>query len=224
MHLPVFCPQISDSKDYFWQCYEKLQRVARKLRVLIEWPLPAGSFRGWAWSGQGHDKATSSSKWLDPVTTEPVPSYEPVFFPWFLFQLKQSQVPGTCGTGVVAHEDCSSVLLKLCAVPGKQARSCDRRLDARPTGSARQAQCSETQRRGTGNPSQASAQRSALPNESDWRCVKSANVRLHRKDVLNESSSFHGCVTHCHLLSPYPAYSNPPQACLCASTHQGWNI
>ena len=31
-------------------------------------------------------------------------------------------------------------------------------------------------------------------------------------------------VSHCCLLSPYPAYSNSPQTCLCSSIHQGQNI
>lgn len=83
MHLLAFCLQASASEDCFWQCYEGLQKVARKLRLLIEWQVPTGSSGVWAWSGQGEETATSSiTKQLGAVMTHPVPSYEPTLFPW----------------------------------------------------------------------------------------------------------------------------------------------
>lgn len=53
-----------------WKATESHQ----KLRALIEWPLPAASLKGQAWSGRGEDKASSSSKRSDPVMTGPIPS------------------------------------------------------------------------------------------------------------------------------------------------------
>lgn len=84
IHLPDFCLHISVSEDCFWQCYERLQKVARKLRLLIEWQMPTGSSGVWASSGQGEEKATSSiSEQLDTVMTHPVPSYKLTLFPWW---------------------------------------------------------------------------------------------------------------------------------------------
>lgn len=84
MHLPAFCLQVSVSEDCFWQCYEGLQKVARKLRLLTEWQMPTRSSGVWAWLGKGEKTATRSIiKQLDAVMTHPAPSYEPTLFPWW---------------------------------------------------------------------------------------------------------------------------------------------
>lgn len=81
MHLPATCPQTPGLKTTFASV---MKSYKRKLRASTEWP-PArcGSCRAWAWTRQGEDKATDSSKQLDPMMTGLVPSCEFIYFPWW---------------------------------------------------------------------------------------------------------------------------------------------
>lgn len=83
MYLPTFYLQVSVSADGFSQCYEGLEKVARKLSLLTDkCPLDSLEFE----LDQDKERRrppASIIKQLDAVMAHPAPSYESTLFPWW---------------------------------------------------------------------------------------------------------------------------------------------